>query len=622
MRRYSAILLACLAASGLAASRLAPAAESAAGGPAPAAKPAAPGTAVGQGEAEALVAAGAKAMQEASSDSSRSVTAAISFSQALRYYQAAGDIDRVCDLEANIFWCKKRMSADDLAHFATKNQGDQEVTKAIATIDAVATKAVPKTEAKAYLDRADRFAKEHPQDFAQQSVRYYEVAERFVGTDISLQAQKLSLEAQQREMQQIKQDHDAERSTLFTRSQQAADSAAHAAVPAADALRAAITTVRQLYKDGYAKTKPKDKRELAGRLLEQVPLSKDDPATQYALLSEAIDLSLASSNWYGVFTACDLMAQCFSGIDAKAKKKEAYARARTTAVVQAILKLLDNPQDADANAVAGRYFCFETDCWDIGLPLLAHGGDHDCAAVASMELLKPAVAPQQAELADRWYEMSAKAFGPAKEAMLERSLLWYEAAAPALTGITKARVDKRLDDLIPLVASAQGIPPGLIPRTTYDAAWAEYHTTFVVKSATGAHGIMLLTTTWGKSSVNYEAPVACDADGTLHIDGKDAIVNGPGKGGYTPDSFTLLPKGALEQFDTSGHHTKGTFTLARKCTGRGGPVALRGSRRRGGGGYFGASAFQIMMSSKYPSFPAQPNSIFDLVGWAIPDDLR
>ena len=351
-RNRSALILCCLGALGLAG-----AAEPASGGPGAAATGAATAGAVGQGEAEALMAAGTKAMQEAGADPSRSVAAAISFSQALRYYQAAGDVDRVCDLEANIFWCKKRMSADDLARFAARNQGDQEVTKAIATIDAVATREVPKTEAKAYLERADRFAREHPQDFAQQSVRYYEVAERFVGTDISLQAQKLSLGAQEREMQRIKQEHDAERSTLFTRSQPASGGAAQAAVPAAGALRAAIATVRQLYKDGYARTRPRDKRELVGKLLEQVPLSKDDPATQYALLSEAIELSLASSNWYGVFTACDLMAQYFSGIDAKAKKKEAYARARSTAVVQAILKLLDHPQDADANAVAGRYFC-------------------------------------------------------------------------------------------------------------------------------------------------------------------------------------------------------------------------------------------------------------------------
>jgi hypothetical protein len=559
MRRSSyAIILGCFGALGFGL-----AGEPAAAGPAPAANPAAPAAAIGQGEAEALVTAGAKAMQEANADPGRTVAAAVSFSQALRYFQAAGDIDRVCDLEANIFWCKKRMSADDLSRFAAQNHGNQEVATAIAAIDAVATKEVPKAEAKAYLERADRFAKEHPQDFAQQSVRYYEVAERFVGTDISLAAQKLSLDAQSREMQRIKQDHDAERSTLFTRSEVAANSAARAAVPAADVLRAAVTTVRQLYKDDYARTKPRDKRELAGKLLEQVPLSKDDPVTQYALLSEAIDLSLASSNWYGVFTACDLMAQRFSGIEAKAKKKEVYGRARATAVVQAILKLLDNPEDADANAVAGRYFCFETDSWEVGLPLLAHGGDRDCAAVAAMELLKPALPAQQVELADRWYEMSAKAFGPAKEAMLERSLRWYDLAAPALTGITKARIDKRLEDLIPLVASAQGIPPGLMPRRTYVAAWERYKTTLVVKSATGAHGIMAITTSWDRSSVSYDAPVTCDADGTLHVDGKDAIVTGSGKGGYTPDSFTLLPKGALEQFDTSGHHTKGTFTAGK-----------------------------------------------------------
>src|SRR5271170_2932355 len=67
-----------------------------------------------QKEAEQLVAAGKQAMQDSNADPSRSVAAAVSFSKAIKYYEAAGDIDKVCDLEANIFWCKKRMNIEDV----------------------------------------------------------------------------------------------------------------------------------------------------------------------------------------------------------------------------------------------------------------------------------------------------------------------------------------------------------------------------------------------------------------------------------------------------------------------------------------------------------------------------
>jgi hypothetical protein len=556
--RRLALATACFGLLGLAA-----AAEPAAT-PAPAAGAASAGAAPSQADAEAQVARGTKAMHDSTADASRAVAAAVAFSQAIRYYQAVGDVDRVCDLEANIYWCKKRMTPDDVAHFTSQNQGDQGVTQALATIEAVATKTVPKEEAASYLDRAQKYAREHPQDYGQISVHYFEVAERFIGTDVSLTAQKLSLEAQQREMAQLKQDQDIERKTLFSRSDAAAGPGQHAAIPGPDAVRTAIATIRKLYRDDFAKTKAKDKRELAGKLLEQAPLSKDDPVTQYALLSEAIDLALASSDWYGVFTACDLMAQSFAGIDAKAKKKEVYARARANPVAQAILKLVDNPDDADANTVAGKYFCFDSASWDIGLPLLAHGSDHDSKAIAEMELLKPSGGPQQVELADRWYDAGHKASGATREPILERSLFWYSQAAPSITGITKTRITQRLDELIAYVANEQGVPPALMPSRLYTGTWDRYKTLFLVKAAKGPQGTMQVTTSWGNLSVTYEAPVTCDAKGVLHVDSHDAVVSGPGKGGFIPDSFTLQPNGALEQFDTRGDHNQGTFTVGQK----------------------------------------------------------
>jgi hypothetical protein len=416
--------------------------------PAPAPGGAPAGAILGAGEAEQLVAAGRQAMQDSNADPSRSIAAAVSFSKALKYYEAAGDVDKVCDLEANIFWCKKRMNVDDVKSFVAQKAGDKSVAEALAKADAVAAKEIPKSEAKNYFDRAEKYAKEHAEDYEQISVHYFEVAERFVGTDISLQAQKLSLEAQQQQMKQIKTAKESERQTLFTRSAAAAATAGQLApVPAAAALRAAVSAVKKLYKDNYAKSKPSQKHRLAVKLLEQVPATKDDPVTQYALLSESIDLSVAAADWYTTFSACDAMAQYFSGIDAKAKKKEVFTKARGNPTAQAILTLLDNPQDAAANALAGRYFCFEAGNWEIGLPLLAQGSDADCKAAAEMEMLKPSGAAEQVELGDKWYTLGKKAKQPVQAGMLARAVSWYKQAEPSLSGITKERIAQRSDEI-------------------------------------------------------------------------------------------------------------------------------------------------------------------------------
>jgi hypothetical protein len=157
----------------------------------------------GAAEAEQLVAAGKQAMQDSNADPSRSVAAAVFFSKAITYYEAAGDVDKASDLQANIFWCKKRMNVDDVKSFMAQKSGDKSVTEALAKADEVATREIPKTEAKNYFDRAEKYAKDHPEDYEQIAVHYFEVAERFVGTDISLQAQKLSLAAQQQMLSQV-----------------------------------------------------------------------------------------------------------------------------------------------------------------------------------------------------------------------------------------------------------------------------------------------------------------------------------------------------------------------------------------------------------------------------------
>ena len=54
--------------------------------------------------------AGMALLREADQDPAKLVEAAIAFQAALAGYEAAGDSENVCAMQANLFWCKKKMN--------------------------------------------------------------------------------------------------------------------------------------------------------------------------------------------------------------------------------------------------------------------------------------------------------------------------------------------------------------------------------------------------------------------------------------------------------------------------------------------------------------------------------
>ncbi|MBA3937481.1 MAG: hypothetical protein H0X38_08465 [Planctomycetes bacterium] len=408
-------------------------------------------------EAARLVMKGNAAMIASNDEPSKSVEAAVSFSQALPYYQQAGDTDKICELEANIFWCKKRMDIDDVKRFVATKHGDATVTAALATADQVANKTVGKDEGKAYFDRAAKFAKDSPDDVDAICRRWFEVAQRFPGTDIGIKAQNFSLAAQQKAMDAYKAEKESARQTLFTRPASLPAGITAVEQPSAADQKASDQALRKLYKDEFARRKPGQKRSLLKKLMEQAQSSKDDSKMLWALLSSATDVAMDLGDYYAVITTSDFMGASFTGVDAKARKKAVLSKAKGKDTVNAILKLLDNPEDADANSAVGKHFALEGNSWELGLPLLAHGSDADFKKIAEMELAKPAGALQQVEVADRWYDLGKKGRSPTKDAMLSRSFMWYKGALPGLTGVTKDKVAQRLEEL-----------EGLLPMTNLD----------------------------------------------------------------------------------------------------------------------------------------------------------
>lgn len=152
--------------------------------------------ALDQSGAEAAVARGWTALAASDTDHTQSVVAALAFAEALPFFVEKGDDEAARELQANIFWAKKRMRSDDLDAYLAEKHGDAATAKLVETMTTVADRAVAPSEAADYFAKAEAFAAAHPTEHLKLAIRYFEVASRFAGTQEAMDAQKRSLDEQ------------------------------------------------------------------------------------------------------------------------------------------------------------------------------------------------------------------------------------------------------------------------------------------------------------------------------------------------------------------------------------------------------------------------------------------
>jgi hypothetical protein len=111
---------------------------------------------------------------------------------------------------------------------------------------------------------------------------------------------------------------------------------------------------------------------------------------------------------------------------------------------QALATLEDQPDDAEANLVAGRYLCLVKGDWERGLPMMAGGGEPSWAEPAAEDLASPEEPAAQLEVADAWYALAEGKLDPVRGNLLDRAGLWYREALPALPTAEKGKVVQRL----------------------------------------------------------------------------------------------------------------------------------------------------------------------------------
>ncbi|MEI8194954.1 MAG: hypothetical protein WCI73_03495 [Phycisphaerae bacterium] len=112
-----------------------------------------------------------------------------------------------------------------------------------------------------------------------------------------------------------------------------------------------------------------------------------------------------------------------------------------------LVVLADKPTDPDANLKAGKYRCYVKGDWKMGLPMLVLGNDVTLKGLAEQEITDPQSAEEQIKLADGWWDIADKEIGAVKKTLQRHSVGWYKRAFPQLTGISKAKAEKRLKEL-------------------------------------------------------------------------------------------------------------------------------------------------------------------------------
>lgn len=116
--------------------------------------------------------------------------------------------------------------------------------------------------------------------------------------------------------------------------------------------------------------------------------------------------------------------------------------------------LARNPDDLDANQEVGEFECLVKGNWTAGLPLLARGDDRVLRSLAKADLNR---AGNETAVGDGWYEYADKLNGIEKRNALLRARKWYTAALAIESGLTKAKVSKRLDELSGVVDLPHGM---------------------------------------------------------------------------------------------------------------------------------------------------------------------
>jgi len=134
-----------------------------------------------------------------------------------------------------------------------------------------------------------------------------------------------------------------------------------------------------------------------------------------------------------------LVGRCDAKVKEVADLKKKHER-----VVKARETLAANPEDPAANAAVGHFLLTAKGDVQGALPLLAKGSDAALKSLAEKDRAGATSPAEQAALGDSWWTLGDKESGVGREAVRQRAAHWYGQAVSQLSGLTKAKVERRI----------------------------------------------------------------------------------------------------------------------------------------------------------------------------------
>ncbi|MCK6491169.1 MAG: hypothetical protein L6R48_23200 [Planctomycetes bacterium] len=352
--------------------------------------------------------------------------------------EQVGDTEAVCDLEAELLWCRRQLASEEVRS-RIPAEGARQAEEASRRIE---ERPAPPAQADEQLARAEAAAAERPEDHLQNALRFFAVAERFAGSPAAIKAQHLSLAAHEAF---LRASQEAARRTLFAAPQIRAGTVP---MPSGAQMRAQIADLKRAFATAWSDQTTTGRRVLARRLYEEGLRRRAEPPAFAAMLTEALRLAAESDEVELIVLIPDHMMTVFAGYDAVGERRAVLARLRSRPLGQAMLAMGERPDDPAANGLVGRHLALELGRWEPALPLLAKGEDGEWARVARMELARPVRPAEQLATAQAWRELARRAARSEDRLSLgARARIWLERVQPQLEGVQREEADRALAEL-------------------------------------------------------------------------------------------------------------------------------------------------------------------------------
>ncbi|HUY87377.1 MAG TPA: SUMF1/EgtB/PvdO family nonheme iron enzyme [Pirellulales bacterium] len=214
--------------------------------------------------------------------------------------------------------------------------------------------------------------------------------------------------------------------------------------------------------DQLARAFDVDELAAKGTLLDLAAGSAKTNEARMSVANRGLELADAAVS-AGKFDLAESALKAAAGASAKlrdanlrkeiAAKRRSVEKARKQAsrveseIADARKKLAANPDDSAANESLGKHLAFDLGDWAAGLKHLAKGKDSQLRAVAVVDRSADGDSAAMAKAGDLWWSLAESAADARdKLGYQSRAVFWYTRAAVGLSGLAKARLEKRISE--------------------------------------------------------------------------------------------------------------------------------------------------------------------------------